>query len=346
MSSWHLIAIGVLLVALVIALVRVRRHLKKPWVVRRRLYERAMKRIEDASAWNSYGSFLKAEGDVPMAITAFKHMRKKTLADPHGHITACVNLAELYRQQGKIEDALEAQLSAHGLMGHLDSSSQRNRAFYAMIVKDLAGLYEDHGDLHEAGMFYEEAIQLHEALEDSRVVARLLGCLGVIRGKQGDLDQSYEFLDQALVASMRLDDMQYIGLALFSLAQLHHKRGDQSKEESCLIRADGYFERVNDKFHQAMASNRLGLLYTKMGDPQKAEIYHSVALTLNRQRNSEPDIGWELELLGAAYQKQGKRKEANQAFKEALELYKKLADTVKLARVEALLVSLNQEPNA
>ena len=141
-------------------------------------------------------------------------------------------------------------------------------------------------DLHAATAYYEDALQLFRAIQDTTGIGKVLSNL-------------------SLIAMERNDYLQVIALAEESLT-LHKSTGDHLSE--------------------AMSLGNLGNVYLENDDYARGKEYHLQALEIYRELGDNEGITISLSGLAYAAVQLGERSEARRLFREALIIRRSLSD--------------------
>lgn len=158
------------------------------------------------------------------------------------------NLALSYLQMGDVDAALPLSLEAMELFpseGPIDLHAS---------IRLVAGVgLLNHGDWHQAREHLESALEMFNAMGQSREKAMCLNNLGIIAMEQGDLTTAQCLLESALSALEPVHDVALRAYARTELGRLHFKKGDAPQA-----------------LHQGSAA--LHILWGNMGWMDRAEV--------------------------------------------------------------------------
>jgi tetratricopeptide (TPR) repeat protein len=183
---------------------------------------------------NMRGDYTRAVGAYTRAVAAYQ-----TVGNDRGIVESQHNLAISYREQGRLDDALQAADSA--VQGAARLSDEQ---LEAQALAGRAEIQVARGQPDRAMQEAERALTMHRALkdavretEDLRILAGALGLAGRTRDAEAMLreviDRATEHERPLLVATARRD-----------LAQLLARRGDAAAGQAVALTARATFQRL------------------------------------------------------------------------------------------------------
>ncbi|UCE43080.1 MAG: sulfatase-like hydrolase/transferase [Candidatus Aminicenantes bacterium] len=202
---------------------------------------------------------------------------------------AYTNLARMYKEQGKLKDALSV----------LKTGMEKLPSNYGVIVTyvnflNIAGQYED----------------IIEVLSDRWLPQmehdpEIWNYLGLAYSNTGDFENALHALEQAL----SIDDK--FALAFKNIGNIHLSQFQKSKSKDSLQKAIQNYERaVELEPDYGAAFNSLGVSYKESGRTDAAIRCWEKAFELR------PDVGYPLLNLGLAYMEKGNNAKALEYFEE------------------------------
>ncbi len=148
--------------------------------------------------------------------------------DLPAQVTACHNLAVVYRQLGR--DAEAASLQQLSLQGEMKLGESRDGdASIAGLACDLSSRACDainDGDLPLAEALLRRALAIEEDRGNVAGQAADWGNLAIVCGLRGRLEQSFECLWQAFRLHRQIHDFRGAGSDLLNLAEMYRQEGD------------------------------------------------------------------------------------------------------------------------
>jgi len=225
------------------------------------------------------------------------------------------NLATLYKEQGRLNDALEV----------LKLGQEKHPSSYEILTTYV--LY-----LNNAGL-YEDVIQIlnKKHLRQMDYDPELWNYLGIAYWSKGDFEEALKVFEKALslqndyaVIYSNLGSV-YLSLFLKSRDQNAHKKSIQNFKKA--IELDPEY---------ALAYNSLGSAYGQVGNWDEAIYYWEKALDLN------PDLGYAQFNLGLAFMKKGDKDRAYDYFIKYKNTYSQHLPLRERKELEALIQKCKQ----
>jgi len=208
--------------------------------------------------------------------------------------------------------------------------------------KELAGLYNDIGLLHNnkgdydiALEYYQKALEIYEKVfgTEHPDTAKSYNYIGLLYNNQGNYDKALEYYMKALEIREKLFGTGYFDTATSynNIGELHAKRGDYDKALDYYHKALEIRMKVFGTEHPdtAQSYNNFGVLYMKKGDYDNALEYYMKALKIwdNVLGTDHPDTAISYNNFGVLYMKKGDYDKALEYFQKALEIRVKVLGT-------------------
>jgi tetratricopeptide (TPR) repeat protein len=309
------------------------------------------------------------EGDLRTAEEIYKKALQiaESLSDNHKIAASLNNLAAVYRDEGKYNDAeslylksLEVHREEMGsgqgeiatTLGNLADinaytgrfekatdlyqqalavsrkSSDKNRT--ARLLSSLAGVWQDRGNLREAEKLLLQARDLVES-RDSRATSAILNNLGVLKYAEGNYREAEVFFRRVL--ELRKDDPIVTSIVLSNLAEIVEAKGDLREAKELEERALKLRVRTLGNEHPDVASSMvsLGRIYSSEGDYSKANALLNRALDIYRRSGDRLGEAHTLGALAVNHMKRGDYLLAERLFRQATELFRSTDDFISLA---------------
>ena len=223
---------------------------------------------------------------------------------------------------GKYDSAITAHNQAIALRQEVD-----NKKGQAYSWKKLAGLYKESGNPQKSTDAYQKALELYKLVDDKEEYGGLLQDMGSNFSKVKDNVNAIKYFSDAL--------------QVFRSMKLKKKESDVLTEIGNVYYQDKNFSKADEYFLQAMViqkeiNDRSGLMYSYINHALVTQFLHEkyveaisqmrLGLQLAHETNSEANIAYCQQNIGALYSYLNMYDSAKQYYDKALALYKKLGD--------------------
>jgi tetratricopeptide (TPR) repeat protein len=300
--------------------------------------EEKQARIDEWNQLNRRVVELYQQGERASAISIAEqalNLARKIFPSPNNDLAASLNnLAELYRSQGRWDDAEHLYDEALPIYRHLFGNQPNNDL--AASLNNLAALYESQGRWDDAEPLYDEALAIYRHLfgnQPNNDLAASLNNLAGLHESQGRWDDAEPLYDEALAICRHLFGKQPnndLATSLNNLAGLYESQGrwDDAEplyDEALAIRRHLFGNQPNNDL--AASLNNLALLYRSQGRWDEAEDYYDEALAIRRHLfGNQPnnDLATSLNNLAALYKSQGRWDEAKDYYDQTLAIRRHL----------------------
>jgi CHAT domain-containing protein/Tfp pilus assembly protein PilF len=202
---------------------------------------------------------------------------------------------------------------------------------YAVVLNNLAAVYESQGKYAEAESNYRRALAIKEkAVGKNHVdLASTLNNLGNVNQELGRLADAEAFYSRAIAIREKAQGREHPALAqtLNNLASLLSAQGKYRQSENLFYRVILVKEKLYSSDHLEVATSLLNLAnnHTSLGKFADAEaLYRRVIAVREKQLGRDhPDLGGPLNNLADVLEYQGKIREAEPAYYRALAISEK-----------------------
>ncbi len=149
--------------------------------------------LEGQALWG-LGHIARLEGDLPRAARLLQeaHRAFELAEDLINHADVLMNLSAVYREQGRLEDALDAVRRSVGIIKDQGNLRRRSDAY-----QDLAAVHLQMGNLPEAEEAARQALADAEEVDDRKHRATALALLGRIAARRQERDQAIRYMRRA-----------------------------------------------------------------------------------------------------------------------------------------------------
>ncbi|NEZ57165.1 tetratricopeptide repeat protein [Adonisia turfae] len=244
---------------------------------------------------NMLGILHKAMGNWEVAEGYYERLLNESnweASDPDGFQQAVVshNLAELYREQAKYEQAEPLYAEALDTLMPLLGDMDRN---VLVVRNNQAEFYRDIGDLEQAARLHQGIAQDREAAlgpEHSDVGTSWYNLASIYR-RQGQLDQSAELAQQAYDVKVNAygDNHPDVASSLNLLGLIYQDQGNLEAAATALETALEIRQQLWGANHPLIAHllNNLGTLAYAQNDMSQAQEYLDQALSMAQETLGE-----------------------------------------------------------
>lgn len=272
-----------------------------------------------ATYLNIRGQIHSQLGDLDHASTDFQRALEIVKQDERlqpRRIVYLINLADLYRQQGRLRDSLRYFQEAEALAVVDPSVHARLRL---QLNATLGRFYIATGDYAKARILLSAALKLARQRQDRRFETDVLRSLGLLRQILGDLETAETRYREALVVTRELDSATSTVGVLLDLGALLLERSDLEAADPVLREALDLAQRSDLGTLRARGLTLAARLAVAHADTASALNLSTRAVKLARQRAptflSQTLLNHGQTLLAA-----GLRPQAEATLGEALEL--------------------------
>jgi signal transduction histidine kinase/tetratricopeptide (TPR) repeat protein len=173
------------------------------------------------------GRYSKAEEYIQRAIKTIAESDPALLEAPNikMELAACYgNLALVYDNQGKSDEALEYQLKSHLLNEQLD-----NKIGIISSSNNLGKLYAREQEYDKALMYFQQTYDVQMEIGNDERIPYTLNNLGVIYKNLNMFDKAKEHFAQSLEMERERNNPWGIATALYNMADIAYNDGDMGQ---------------------------------------------------------------------------------------------------------------------
>ena len=233
--------------------------------------------------------------------------------DGDAEARSCRWLARTYENDGQYPLALE--WVAHGL----DALKGRMTA-ETVQLRLIAGLiYQRRGEIDRAVAEAQQALEVAQAIKDSRALARAHLLLAVLALHRGENQRSAELARQALDLYTGVKDISGQATASNQLANALFNLGRWSEADAAYREAQAAFVRIGDRYNRAFVENNLGEIALHQGRLDDARSFYQAAQQDLRASGGSPYVlGVLHNNLGAVYIQRKELAQAREQLQKSL----------------------------
>ncbi len=211
------------------------------------------------------------------------------------------------------------------------------------LMKEIAVPHQERGEFEESKKWYNDSLQVCEAVGDRKVAGLIFNNLALISKAQGDLAAARALGRKSLDVMRELNDDRGAALSLNNLALLALEQGQfadatQLHEESLKLR-----RKLNDRVGVAGSLNNLGVVAMRRGDLLQANQWYEEALAELKALRDDRGVASCLHNLARIAKGREDVDKACELATESYEIRKRLGDKAGVALSLTLLSNLSCE---
>jgi CHAT domain-containing protein/tetratricopeptide (TPR) repeat protein len=211
-------------------------------------------------------------------------------------------------------------------------------------------VYRSLGQRQKAVDYFNQALDLHQALGDRRGESIALNNIGATYDTMGERQKAIEYYTKSLAFRRALGDRQGEAVTLNNIALAYNNLGESQKALEAYELALPIRREVGDKRGEAITLNNIGSAYEDLGHKQKALDYFIESLSLRRAVGDQRGEAVTLSNMARVYNKLGHYQKALDHYTQALALRRtvgdKLGEANTLIGIGAVYDSLGEKQKA
>lgn len=284
------------------------------------------------------GEMYLEAGEPDVAETEFQRLLDRVANDDQlttesrdillgqGHL----NLAEVSRRRGMLDDARTQLKRSIELFEKLDSAHWKAHAF-----ADLGVVARRSGNLEEADDYFDRSIELCREAGYRFGVAKALNNRGMVEKDRGNLDQAQADLKRAIELKRESGHRRSsIAISINTLGEILYQQGELEKAEQRLEQSLRIKREVGYRSGYAWSLYYLGLVALKRGELDVAREYLYESLAIRREVDDELGIGRSLNALGEVFYRSDALDRADACHDWGLRYLRRVGDELGQARYE------------
>jgi tetratricopeptide (TPR) repeat protein len=226
------------------------------------------------------------------------------------------NLANLYRKQGRREEAVELYHRVARIFGEKESYYNQ-----AVALNNCGTVLLAQKLYREAAEVLSPSLRLREEYAPIEEVVVSLNKLGYCHLKLGEIRKALHYYERSHEAAEKTGDKKALANCLYNLGTAYNKTGSLARAEEVLLKAAELQEELDDRPALADTLSYLGAIYIGEGDYPNAEAVFTNCLAIQRELGDTAGEGLTLNNLANAFQRQGLIDKAFDAYNEALSTF-------------------------
>jgi predicted ATPase/class 3 adenylate cyclase/Tfp pilus assembly protein PilF len=285
---------------------------------------RAIRRGEPevaAACYLAAWAVLEAQGPFGLAATLGQQLLGIEGLSPDRCALVQIALADALRAEGKIEPS--GAMLTQALATARRSGAARTEA---VALRHLAVALYRSGHNEEARRSFDEALALHEALNDRAQLGVLNANLANFEMELGRMSEARVRYATALALHREVGNRAAEGITLGNLATLDHELG-YLDEARTAYDASLIVHREAGSLHQeAITLANLGILHFEQGAYQDAAALYREALRIHRETGNRRSEGIALGLIGEYHMALGEQEPSKAHLDEALRIHREVGN--------------------
>lgn len=183
------------------------------------------------------------------------------------------------------------------------------------------------GQPQVARAHYEKAIGIARELNDHVLLSAFVGGLGNAARAQGDFPSAREHYREALGLARQLGDPGKIAVALFNLGSVHANMRDEAGARPLFEECRSIATELGDRMLAASADNSLAYIAMETGDTAAARRALAAAIPTHREMDNRSGLAAALMYLAWTHWAESAFSDARTAISESLELWRSMGST-------------------
>ena len=231
----------------------------------------------------------------------------------------------------KLHRQLENVYPFNVLAGQTALARARNLIGDGLAFVRSGDLEKRLGNLEQARLHYDQAIELYQLEQDQLGLANALRALGDLQKRLGNLEPARLHYDQALELYQLEQDQLGLANALQALGDLESRLGNLEPARLHYDQAIELYHLEQAKLGLANALKALGDLEKRLGNLEPARLHYDQAIELYQLEQAKLGLANALKALGDLKTRLGNLEPARLHYDQAIELYQLEQDQLGLA---------------
>lgn len=245
------------------------------------------------------------------------------------------HLGVYFAEQGDLKQAAQHLRKAFAIFEKINQAEE-----LSTILMDLGILSNIVGDWEEAVRNYQRALPEFEKTGSVHRLAELHHNMGMTMLAKQDFTSAIGQFDESLHYSDQMHYQHLQGMAFLGKATAYARVGDHPLAMAFANRALNIFRHVRDQLSVADSYKVKAIVQRELKNLEVAELYFQTSIRLNEQYKNALNLGESYYELGILQSMQNKRKEAAQAFRQSVLLFKRVGARRELETAQQMLAQL------
>jgi tetratricopeptide (TPR) repeat protein len=210
---------------------------------------------------------------------------RETCADQQGMIRSYSNLAVVYGEQNRYEQARQANEAALEIAERLE-----DRVALATLYMNMAADAIEQGSYHQAIDYGEHTLALGSKMGDTYILSIAHHNLGEAHRLTKRFDQAIVHLEQAIELAEQAEDRHGVVYALKELAEVRFSQGKVEEARTYCQRSLDMAEAAGDPFWQPESLDLMGRIHHTVGRWDEGRAAFRQASQIWRTREAQRDL--------------------------------------------------------
>jgi len=245
------------------------------------------------------------------------------------------HLGVYFAEQGDLKQAAQHFKKALAIFERTNQTEE-----LSTILMDLGILSNIAGDWEEALRNYQRALPEFEKTGSVHRLAELHHNMGMTLLAKRDFTSAIGQFDESLNYSTQMHYEHLEGMAFLGKATAYARAGDHPLAMAFANRALNAFRHVRDQLSVADSYKVKGIVQRDLKNLDVAELYFETSIRLNEQYKNPLSLGESYYELGILHSARNKTKEAAEAFRQSVHLFRRVGARHELAAARQMLTQL------
>ncbi len=203
--------------------------------------------------------------------------------------------------------------------------------FLFVLHKEVGYFYYSTGDIQNAMIFYNEAMNIAKQMSDQEKICGMLNSIGVVYNSVSNFERAKEYFKEALNLSEETENKKCKVSALNNIAIIHKTKGENKKALDFYENSLKIVREIGDGKTEITILNNIGEIKNIIGEHDKALEKHQEALCISRKIPDPLGEARSLHHIGRTYDIWRKYDLALMFYNKALDFKKKHEITVEIS---------------
>jgi tetratricopeptide (TPR) repeat protein len=289
------------------------------------------------TTYNNLGSVYARKGQWDTAIDYYEKSLeiKEKIGDIYGIGQTYNNLGLVYADKGQWDTAIdyyEKDLEISEKIGDISGIGQ--------TYNNLGSVYARKGQWDTAIDYYEKSLEIKEKIGDIYGIGQTYNNLGSVYARKGQWDTAIDYYEKDLEISEKIGDIYGMATTWENLAEAYCGKNDIDTALNYCNNSFEVLEKRGDKLNLAEAHRIYGIIFRKRKEfmRSKEELEKSIKIYMELSViYGLADAYFELAMT---FLEIGDKKNTEEYFSKALEIFRKLKVNHKIKKVEEQLKSI------
>ncbi|MBN1349383.1 tetratricopeptide repeat protein [candidate division KSB1 bacterium] len=241
-----------------------------------------------------------------------------------------------YEKTANIIIEIDPYLDRWGLGRTLESLYKQvlpkvKRETYAIIIHNLAILYQARGEYGEALKGYQKSLKIKEEIGDRARVARSLHQIGMIHQARGEYGEALKGYQNSLKIKEEIGDRAGVARSLHQIGRIHQARGEYGEALKQYQNSLKIAEEIGDRAGVARSLHQIGIIHQERGEYGEALKGYQKSLKIKEEIGDRAGVAKSLHQIGRIHQERGEYGEALKGYQNSLKIKEEIGDRAGVA---------------